>query len=67
MGCVSSKSVGYVGARRTMTNTLKRTSEGVGGVFFGRGLRSLARRRKLVRLLLRRKATIAADLNILWQ
>ena len=31
--CVSSKSVGYVGARRTMTNTLKRTSEGGGGFF----------------------------------
>ena len=65
--CVSSKSVRYVGARRTLTNTLKRTFGGGGGVFFVKGLRSLARTRKLIRLLLRRKATIAAGLNMLWQ
>ena len=64
LDCVRSKSVGYEGARRRMTATLKRTS---GGVLFCEGLRSLARTRKLGRLLLRRKATIGADLNILWQ
>ena len=47
-----------------MTATLKRTS---GGVLFCERLRSLARTRKLVRLSLRRKATIGADLNMLWQ
>ena len=36
-------------------------------MLFCEGLRSLARTRKLVRLLLRRKATIGADLNMLWQ
>ena len=47
-----------------MNVTLKRTS---GGVLFCEGLRSLAHTRKLVRLLLRRKAAISADLNMLWQ
>ena len=62
--CVRSKPVGCVGARRTMTAALKRTSE---GVLFCKGLRSLARTRKLVMLLARRKATIGVDLNMLWQ
>ena len=48
-----------------MNATLKRTS---GGLLFCEGLRSLARTRKLVRLLLRRKAKqLSADLNMLWQ
>ena len=37
------------------------------GMLFCEGLRILARTRKLVRLLLRRKATIGADLKTLWQ
>lgn len=36
-------------------------------MLFCEGLRILARTRKLVRLLLRRKATIGADLKTLWQ
>ena len=39
----------------------------ISGVLFCEGLCNLARAKKLVRLLLRRKATIAADLNMLWQ
>ena len=65
--CVRSKSVGYVGALRTMTAALKRTLGGGGGLFCEAGLHSLASTRKLVRLLPRRKATIGADLNMLWQ
>ena len=34
---------------------------------FCEGLRSLARTRKMPRLLLRRKATVDADMNMLWQ
>ena len=56
MECLRSKSVliGYVGARRKITATLKRTSDGC--VVLVRAA-----------LLLRRKATISADLNMLWQ
>jgi len=36
-------------------------------MLFCEGLRSWARTRKMVRLLLRRKATIGADLKMLWQ
>ena len=55
---VRSKSVGYVGARRKMSATLKRTS---GCALFREGLRSLVRTRNVVRLLLRYKATVCAD------
>ena len=58
--CIRSKPVGYVGARRTMTTTLKGPSWGR-GMLFCEELHSLPRTRKLVRLLLRRKATIGAD------
>ena len=60
--CVRSKSILYVGARRATTAVLKRTQ---GGMLFCEGLRILACTRTLLRLLLRRKATIGADLNML--
>ena len=57
------KSVGYVGARST--GALKRTPR---GMLFCEGLRSLARTRKLgLEVVVSQKATIRADLNMLWQ
>ena len=64
MECVRRKPVGYVGTRRTMAAAFKSLGRG-GGMLFREGLRSLARTRKLLRLLLRWKGTIGAHLNML--
>ena len=70
MECVRCKPVGYV-ARDTCLHVeqwlpaaLKRAS---GGMLSCEGLCNLARTGKLLRLLPRRKATVGADLNMLWQ
>ena len=63
MECVRSKSVGYVDARRTMTEHCIE-KEPLGGGLFCEGVRSLARTRKL---LPRLKAITGAGLNMVWQ
>ena len=49
-----------------MTAALQKPREGW-GVLFCEGLHKFTRTGRLVKFLLRRKATINADLNMLWQ
>ena len=65
MECVRGKLVGYVVTLKRVAAALKSLGGGGWCMLFCEGLRSLARTRELLRLLLRRKATKGADLNML--